>query len=174
MAFLTTFVGFLKRTMRLPGLLSFGAKRMVVRAVAPTLSRIGLRLSKIGSVLEQAGIKYKEPQFAQDIILGEKMVKGEGGLPIADVGGIFPISSMIETTMPSGRLYRGFAKVTFIDKESGDIREGWVSFYDNKRRSQDDWERMIGSWYELSESGKIEDIGNIQFQELWHNQGEEY
>lgn len=174
MAFLTTFVGFLKRVVSLPTLATYGIKRMIVKAVAPGLSRAGYRIQKIGSVMQQAGAKYAEPTFTEDLKLAEQMVQAEGRVPESLRGVLFPINQMVETSMPSAHLYRGFAKVQLGNIETGEIRETWISFYDDQRRSWDDWEQQMRSWFSLSESGETEVITAIDFQEVWHNQGADY
>lgn len=174
MSFLSTFVGFLKRVTSLPGLATIGARRVIARMVSPALKKAGYRIAQIGTTLESAGIKYGEPEFTTDLVELAGKSEAEKLVPEALRGKLFPIENMVQAAMPSRYKYRGFAKGIFRDVDTGDFRESWISFYDNQRRSWEEWEDMVTSWYKISESGKTEELVSIDFQELRHNAKADY
>ena len=148
--------------------------RAAARAMMPRLVGYGWSPSKITKWLGGHNATYRRVtmladirQFRQVAEFGPKVVK----LPTSK---IVPKSILSEVDLSRARRYRVYGMGKYTDVETGAVRYRNLSFYDDTRRSKDEWAEEFERMKQAENYKPDQEITDIQIIHVEHNKGLSY
>lgn len=152
----------------------FGIGRAIFRAMISQF--VGLSLSSNFMVREarRLGISYRRQIMLQDIREIGGLLGKEASVRSFGSSALIPKGLMVETDLRRARNYRVFGNVVYTNIDTGKSREQTISFYDNERRSKDDYISLYERDKEESEYLPEESITSLTIRSVEHNKGLPY
>jgi len=152
----------------------FGIGRAIFRAMISQL--VGLSLSSNFMVREarRLGISYRRQIMLQDIREIGGLLGKEASVKQISSSILIPKGVMVETDLRRARNYRVFGDVVYTNVNTGVERRQTISFYDDQRRSKDDYISFYERDKEESEYLPEESITSLAIRSVEHNKGLPY
>lgn len=152
----------------------FGIGRAIFRAMISQFVGIGLSSNFMVREARRLGISYRRQVMLQDIrevggLLGKEASVRQIGSSV-----IVPKGVMVETDLRRARNYRVFGDVVYTNIDTGVSREQTISFYDDQRRSKDDYISLYERDKEESEYLPEEEVTSLAIRSVEHNKGLPY
>jgi hypothetical protein len=148
-----------------------GGIRAVARAAIPGLLKQGLGSNAIINYLKPKGLTYRRVNMLADIRHFSGLAKLENTVKVVAGDVIFPRYAMVETEYRAARRYYVKARMTILDEDTLEESERWVSFYDNTRKSKDQWSADFVRGYMEGRYGVSELIQDVSIASVEHKRG---
>lgn len=148
--------------------------RAAARAMMPRLVAYGWSSSKITKWLAGHGASYRRITMLSDIRQFRNMAKFSPRVVKYGSAKIIPKSIMSEVDLSRARRYRVFGMAKYTDVETGAVRYKNVSFYDDTRRSKDDWATEFEDMIKAEDYKPDQAISDVQILHVEHNRGLDY
>lgn len=130
-------------------------------------NRIIRWLGKYGVHVRRATMLADIRQFRNMAQFGPRVVKYA-------TGKIIPKSLLSEVNLSRARRYRVYGMAKYTDVETGYVRYKNVSFYDDTRRSKDEWSEEFEDMMKAEDYKPDQAISDIRILHVEHNRGLDY
>lgn len=148
-----------------------GSARAVFRSFAPQWVRLGWSANQMINRAREMGIGFRRSEMLAITRAATGLEKLEKAVRATAGDALFPKYAMVEADFRAARRYLIHGVIRYTDPETGEETVDHISFYDNTRKTKDQW---VSDWFDRSawsDSVEMVAIHGLEIVSVQHKPG---
>jgi len=148
--------------------------RYFFRAMVPSYINKAMSANAMINAARGLGVSYRRTNMLRDIREFTGLMRKEGAVRATPADDYVKLGNMTEIDLKRDRRYRGFADVTYKNTLTGETLTKTISFYDDERRTAEDWAKEFDRKRKEIQYRDDEDLISFTLRAVEHQAGWDY